>query len=99
MTVLEPLAIDRTTFVTYVLTDRADDDGTLAAIERGADLVDDGGAEDRAIACAIQRGLESGANESFEFGRFEGAIGHFHRMLDAALDAAPRARPGDRAVP
>ncbi len=45
-----------------------------------------GAAEDRAVACGIQRGLASGANEFFEFGRFEGAIGHFHRTLHAALD-------------
>jgi phenylpropionate dioxygenase-like ring-hydroxylating dioxygenase large terminal subunit len=99
VTVLEPLAIDRTVFVTYVLTDRGDDDGTRVTMKRGADLVTDGAAEDRAVACAIQRGLDSGANESFEFGHFEGAIGHFHRMLDAALDAARRAGQADREVP
>ena len=31
-------------------------------------------------------GLASGANEFFEFGRFEGAIVHFHRGLHEALD-------------
>jgi hypothetical protein len=98
--VLEPLAIDRTMIVTYVLSDRGgDDDGTPAALKRGAELVSDGAAEDRAVACAIQRGLESGANEYFEFGRFEGAIGHFHRMLDAVLDAARSSRRADRSVP
>ena len=45
----------------------------------------EGAAEDRAVACSIQQGLASGANEFFEFGRFEGAIGHFHRNLHAAL--------------
>ena len=30
---------------------------------------------------SIQRSLASGANETFEFGRFEGAIAHFHRNL------------------
>ena len=92
VTVLEPMAIDRTAFVTYVLSDRGDDDGTRAAMKRGSNLVGDGAAEDRAVACAIQRGLASGANDCFEFGRFEGAIGHFHRMLDDALEAAARAR-------
>jgi hypothetical protein len=37
------------------------------------------------MACAVQRGLTTGANEFFEFGRFEGAIGHFHRTLRDAL--------------
>jgi hypothetical protein len=62
-----------------------------AAAKRGADLVTAGAAEDSAVARAIQQGLASGANEVFEFGRFEGAIGHFHRALHAALDGA-RAR-------
>jgi len=89
MVVLEPLSIDRTRFVTYALTDRDPSDGdTQAAFERGVDLVDAGAAEDREVACAIQRSLGSGANEFFEFGLFEGAIGHFHRTLTAALDAA-----------
>jgi phenylpropionate dioxygenase-like ring-hydroxylating dioxygenase large terminal subunit len=89
LTVLEPLAIERTLFVTYILTDRgADDADAHTAMKRGADLVDLGAAEDRAVACGIQQGLASGANEFFEFGRFEGAIGHFHRTLHAALDAA-----------
>jgi hypothetical protein len=52
---------------------------------RGVELIDAGAAEDRAVACRIQRGLASEANECFEFGRFEGAIAHFHRNLDAAL--------------
>jgi hypothetical protein len=42
------------------------------------------------VVASIQRGLASGANEFFEFGRFEGAIAHFHRTLRAALnEAAP----------
>jgi len=87
MVVLEPLAIDRTMFVTYVLTSRDEHDVEgRAAPPRGADLVDAGALEDRDVACAIQRGLASGANEFFEFGRFEGAIGHFHRALHAAID-------------
>jgi phenylpropionate dioxygenase-like ring-hydroxylating dioxygenase large terminal subunit len=87
---LEPLAVDRTRFVTHILTDRPPDDGQLrAGIERSQGFVDLGAVEDRDVAIAIQRGLASGANEFFEFGRFEGAIAHFHRTLDAALgDAA-----------
>ena len=34
---------------------------------------------------AIQRSLASGANEYFSFGRFEGAIAHFHATLAGVL--------------
>jgi len=89
LVVLEPVAVDRTRFVTHVLSDRPPDDGQLRqGIERSAGFVDVGAAEDRAVACGIQQGLASGANEFFEFGRFEGAIAHFHRSLHAALDAS-----------
>ena len=93
--VLDPVAIDRTRFITWALTNRdAADAGAQTALEGGGDLIDRGGAEDREVACGIQRSLASGANEFFEFGRFEAAIGHFHRALGAALDAE---RPGPRA--
>jgi len=87
MVALEPEAIDRTRQITYALTDREEGDAEGRA-RRGGDLIDAGAAEDREVACAIQRSLGSGANEFFEFGLFEGAIGHFHRTLQAALDAA-----------
>jgi len=41
--------------------------------------------EDREVVKAIQRGLASGANDVFTFGKFESAIAHFHRTLTAAL--------------
>jgi len=106
MVAIEPLAIDRSRFQTYVTT--ADDDGDVARkpsaapaanamvgaasgggpADAGAALIAAGGAEDNAVACAIQQGLASNANEFFEFGRFEGGIGHFHRNLHAALEAS-----------
>ncbi len=87
MVALEPLAIDRTRFVTYVLSDRdLDDPEAQTRLQRGQELVDVGAIEDRDVACAIQRSLASGANEFFEFGLFESAIVHFHRTLKAALD-------------
>jgi len=96
LSVLEPLATDRTLLVTYVLSNRGDDASAngQGASSRGLALVDAGAAEDRAVACAIQRGLASGANEFFEFGLFEGAIAHFHRTLDAALDGSALASSG-----
>jgi phenylpropionate dioxygenase-like ring-hydroxylating dioxygenase large terminal subunit len=88
LVVVEPLATDRTLLITYLLSDQNLDDGEAEeALRRGASFVDAGAAEDREVACAIQRSLASGANEFFEFGLFEGAIGHFHRTLQAALDA------------
>jgi phenylpropionate dioxygenase-like ring-hydroxylating dioxygenase large terminal subunit len=82
MVVLEPLSIDRTKILTYTLTRpgagpvEGKSEGT-----RPSQFVDAGAVEDNAMACAVQRGLATGANEFFEFGRFEGAIGHFHRTL------------------
>ena len=53
---------------------------------RDAAFVDQtGAAEDREVTCAIQRGITSGANSHFTYGRFEGAIVHFHRTLADAL--------------
>jgi phenylpropionate dioxygenase-like ring-hydroxylating dioxygenase large terminal subunit len=89
MVVIEPLAIDRSRMVTYLLTDRdAHDVETQDALKRGGEFVAVGAIEDQAVACAIQCSLESGANAFFEFGLFEGAIGHFHRTLGAALERA-----------
>jgi phenylpropionate dioxygenase-like ring-hydroxylating dioxygenase large terminal subunit len=87
MVALEPLTIDRTRLVNYVLSDRdANDATTQTTLKRGGDLIIAGGIQDQEVACAIQRSLASGANEFFEFGLFESAIGHFHRTLQAALD-------------
>lgn len=85
--ILEPLAVDRTRQITYTLTNSGGDDlGALAEARRDAEFVGNtGAAEDRAVVQAIQRGLGSGANEVFTFGKFESAIVHFHRTLTAAL--------------
>jgi phenylpropionate dioxygenase-like ring-hydroxylating dioxygenase large terminal subunit len=85
--ILEPLAIDRTRQITYTLTNGGGDDPeALAEAKRDAGFVGNTGAqEDRAVVHAIQRGLASGANEAFTFGKFESAIVHFHQTLTAAL--------------
>jgi len=87
LVILEPLAIDRTRQITYTLTNGGGDDPEmLAEARRDAEFVGTTGAEeDRAVVQAIQRGLASGANDAFTFGRFESAIVHFHRTLTAAL--------------
>jgi phenylpropionate dioxygenase-like ring-hydroxylating dioxygenase large terminal subunit len=87
LVVLEPLGLGRTRSVNYTLTNGGGDpEQALAAAKRDSDFVGNtGAAEDRAVIEAIQRGIASGANEAFTFGRFEGAIVHFHKTLDAAL--------------
>jgi phenylpropionate dioxygenase-like ring-hydroxylating dioxygenase large terminal subunit len=84
--VLEPLSVDRTNVVAYSLTNWTGDQAeALEAATRDASFTEIGASEDRAVVSAIQRGVASGANESFVFGRYESAIVHFHRTLSAAL--------------
>jgi nitrite reductase/ring-hydroxylating ferredoxin subunit len=84
MVALEPISPDRTTVITYTWRD-------VVNPPRGdPDLAARGAAEDFHVARSIQRGLASGANDHLQFGRFEGAIAHFHRTLDAALSSAAR---------
>jgi phenylpropionate dioxygenase-like ring-hydroxylating dioxygenase large terminal subunit len=91
MVVLEPLSIDRTRVITYALTDRSEDAGDgQEPMKRSQDFLIAGTREDRAVTYSVQRGLASGANAFFEFGRFEGAISHFHRSLHALIDGARR---------
>ena len=90
MVVLEPLGIERTNIITYTLTDLdLEDDVQREQLKQAEDFAAAGLAEDRAVACSIQRGLASGANEFLEFARFEGAIAHFHRNLHAELVPPP----------
>jgi phenylpropionate dioxygenase-like ring-hydroxylating dioxygenase large terminal subunit len=89
LSVLEPVSTDETRLVSYALTNRpASDPDAVAAAQRDAAFVNQtGGAEDMAVVCSIQASLASRANDVFTYGRFEGAIAHFHRHLDAALAA------------
>ncbi|WP_232663471.1 aromatic ring-hydroxylating oxygenase subunit alpha [Pseudonocardia sp. TRM90224] len=83
----EPVGVDRTRVHNYILTTLdVDDPEATAALKRGVDLQVDGLSEDLAMAHSIQRGLASGANEHFEFGRYEGALTHFHRGLAQVID-------------
>ena len=43
-------------------------------------------AEDTAIGESIQGGLSSGANDELHFGRFEGALDRFNRIVEQAID-------------
>jgi phenylpropionate dioxygenase-like ring-hydroxylating dioxygenase large terminal subunit len=96
MVVLEPLAVDRTRLVTYQLTSRSSGPEAGESARRDASFVSLGAAEDLAVAQAVQAGLASGANDVLTFGRFEGAIGHFHRQLDSLVEGAEGA---ERAAP
>jgi phenylpropionate dioxygenase-like ring-hydroxylating dioxygenase large terminal subunit len=78
----EPLGVDRTLMYTYTLSSLdLEDFDTAAALKTATDLQVDGLSEDQEVACAIQRGLATGANEHFQFGQFEGALTHFHRGM------------------
>lgn len=94
--ILEPLDLVTTRVVTFNLSDRPSEPDSAQAMRRDADFVTAGAREDREVACAIQRGLASGANDFLEFGRFESALAHFHACLDAALavqDTSQMRRP------
>ncbi len=83
--ILEPLAVGRTRQITYALANDAGDEALAEAI-RDRDFVGNTGAmEDLAVVTSIQAGMNSGANDVFTFGHFEGCIVHFHRGLAAAL--------------
>jgi phenylpropionate dioxygenase-like ring-hydroxylating dioxygenase large terminal subunit len=86
LVVLEPLSIERTRLTTFTLAALPQGDEDAAKLEAALGFVEAGAAEDREVACAIQRGLASGANEVFEFGLFEGLISHFHRNLHELID-------------
>ncbi len=45
--------------------------------------------EDFELAEQIQRGIATGANAAFRFGRFEAALSAWHARLEARLDAGP----------
>ena len=83
--VLEPASVDRTTMIRYTFANATETASNTDAVKRDTDFVALGAAEDRAMVCGIQRGMASGANDSFIFGHFESAIVHLHKNLDAAL--------------
>jgi phenylpropionate dioxygenase-like ring-hydroxylating dioxygenase large terminal subunit len=87
VSVLEPISLRETRLVTYALTNRAhaDEQGAAAAARDAAFVGQTGAVEDSEVVCAIQAALDSGANEHFTYGRFEGAIAHFHRSLSELL--------------
>lgn len=93
--VLEPLSVSQTRMHTWSVTNSAEPGAEDEARRDAAFVNDTGGAEDREVVQAIQRGLGSGANEAFTFGLYESAIVHFHRGLEAALGNANGNARGD----
>jgi phenylpropionate dioxygenase-like ring-hydroxylating dioxygenase large terminal subunit len=89
--VLEPRGIAATRTVAYTLSDHYD--GTTSAdavVAKEESFAAKGARQDRAVMTSIQRALTANPRTHFEFGLFEGAIGHFHRQLAAVLDAGER---------
>jgi len=87
LVVLEPIDLNRTRVFNYSLTNSGGGAEAAALAKRDAAFVSEtGAAEDLKVVTAIQRSIDSGANEVFSFGHFEALIAHFHRTLKAALD-------------
>ena len=89
LVILEPVSPTETQWVIYQVTLKPED-GKPVDVEvarRDANFVQDTGLiEDRDAAHTIQTHMESGANSHLTFGRYEQAIGHFHRNLTAHVD-------------
>jgi phenylpropionate dioxygenase-like ring-hydroxylating dioxygenase large terminal subunit len=87
--ILEPLSVNQTKMTSYHLTrshDAAGKDAAIAAAKKDLAFVNETGQkEDIALVTGIQKGLQSGANEVFTFGEFEGAIIHFHSEMARRL--------------
>jgi phenylpropionate dioxygenase-like ring-hydroxylating dioxygenase large terminal subunit len=93
MIVLEPLAVDVTRSVAYALSDHYDGSAEAEAVlAREDDFSRKGAEQDRAVVTSIQRALTANPRTHFQFGLFEGAIGHFHRQLAEILGEQPDPR-------
>jgi hypothetical protein len=88
MVVLEPVDESTTDFVTFQLGPAATTDGDPSATAKDLAFVQQGAIEDRDMALAVQRGLQTGANTHVTFGAFEGALSHFHRTLHHRLHSS-----------
>ena len=85
--IIEPIAVDRSRVVTYMLTNAGGGkDAEELAARDNSFVTQTGAAEDVALVKSIQRSINSDANEFFTFGHYESLIAHFHRNLTAALD-------------
>ena len=90
-----PLAPDRTLVRLATLVpaefDPADpeaDPGAARHWRKNHDIAVRTLSEDFAIGESIQRGMLSGANDELRFGRFEGALDRFNRIVESELATA-----------
>jgi phenylpropionate dioxygenase-like ring-hydroxylating dioxygenase large terminal subunit len=89
MVILEPLGPASTRWHIYRLTSPGwgGTDEALEEAKRDSTFVKDTGLEeDRAAALSSQQSLRGDGNTHFTFGRFEKAVVHFHRELDALVE-------------
>ena len=87
VSLIDPLAIDKSLITTFMLTTAAPNPDGEEFAPDGLSLAAEGAVEDTKMSLAVQSGFRSGANDTIVFGRNESAIGHFHRNLDDALGA------------
>lgn len=90
LVVMTPEAVDRTR-IRLVTVGRAPgpeghSDGTRRFLAANHAITVAALDEDFGLAEQIQRGITTGVNRSFRFGRFEAALGEWHARLDARLD-------------
>lgn len=82
--ILDPVSVNETRWVVYQLSPKPvpGREIDMEKVRRDANFVQDTGLiEDREAAKGINDHIASGANTHLTFGRFEQAIGHFHRHL------------------
>ncbi len=87
VSLIDPLAIDKSLITTFMLTTAAPNPDGEEFAPDGLSLAAEGAVEDTKMSLAVQSGFRAGANDTIVFGRNESAIGHFHRNLDDALGA------------
>ena len=84
--VFEPMAVNKTKQITYIVTNVEPTDAKRTSQLNSAIAVATSGIdEDRSMVFSGQRGLAAQANEYLEFGLHESAIVHFHSTLSQAL--------------
>jgi len=87
VSLIDPLAIDKSLITTFMLTTATPSPDGEEFSPDGLSLAAEGAVEDTEMSRAVQRGFRAGANDTIVFGRNESALGHFHRNLDDVLDA------------
>ncbi|WP_417517352.1 aromatic ring-hydroxylating oxygenase subunit alpha [Minwuia sp.] len=87
--ILDPVTPTETNWIIYQVSPKTEPGQTvdIEKMKRDANFVQDTGLiEDRWAAKGINDHLKSGGNTHHTFGRFEQAIGHFHKHLTAHVE-------------